>query len=59
MKQHYIPRCYLRRFSDNDKSIYTYDKLHCKSYNANLMYKLNAYVNQVQPDASYVINSSF
>lgn len=37
MKQHYIPRCYLRRFSDNDKSIYTYDKINTKSYNASLM----------------------
>lgn len=37
MKQHYIPRCYLKRFSENDKSIYTYDKIHCKKYNASLM----------------------
>lgn len=37
MKQHYIPRCYLKRFSNNDKSIFTYDKIHCKSYNASLM----------------------
>ena len=37
MKQHYIPRCYLRRFSDNEKSIHTYDKLHCKRYNATMM----------------------
>lgn len=37
MKQHYIPRCYLRRFSDNEKSIHTYDKLHCKRYNASMM----------------------
>ncbi len=37
MKQHYIPRCYLKRFSVNDKSIYTYDKIHCKNYNASLM----------------------
>ena len=37
MKQHYIPRCYLRRFSDNEKSIYTYDKVNAKSYNASLM----------------------
>ena len=37
MKQHYIPRCYLRRFSDNEKSIYTYDKINAKSYNASLM----------------------
>lgn len=37
MKQHYIPRCYLRRFSDNEKSIYTYDKVNTKSYNASLM----------------------
>lgn len=37
MKQHYIPRCYLRRFSDNGKSIYAYDKLRSKSYRASLM----------------------
>ena len=37
MKQHYIPRCYLKRFSNNDKSIQTYDKIHCKKYNASLM----------------------
>lgn len=37
MKQHYIPRCYLRRFSDNEKSINTYDKVNTKSYNASLM----------------------
>lgn len=37
MKQHYIPRCYLRRFSDNEKSIYTYDKLNSKNYNASMM----------------------
>lgn len=37
MKQHYIPRCYLRRFSDNEKSIYTYDKLSCRKYNASMM----------------------
>ena len=37
MKQHYIPRCFLRRFSDNDRSIYAYDKLNSKSYTASLM----------------------
>lgn len=37
MKQHFIPRCYLRRFSDNDKSIFAYDKTTSKSYNASLM----------------------
>lgn len=37
MKQHYIPRCYLKRFSDNDKSIYAYDKRHSKKYQASLM----------------------
>lgn len=37
MKKHYIPRCYLKRFSDNEKSIHTYDKLHCKRYNASMM----------------------
>lgn len=37
MKQHYIPRCYLKRFSDNDKCIYAYDKQHSKKYQASLM----------------------
>lgn len=37
MKQHFIPRCYLRRFSENGKSIMTYDKKNCKIYNASLM----------------------
>ena len=37
MKQHYIPRCYLKRFSDNEKSIHTYDKQHSKRYNASMM----------------------
>ena len=37
MRQHFIPRCYLKRFSDNKRSIHTYDKIHCKKYNASLM----------------------
>ena len=37
MKQHYIPRCYLKRFSNNKRSIYTYDKLRCRQYNASMM----------------------
>ncbi len=37
MKQHYIPRCYLKRFSDNDKSIFTYDKQQSKAYPASMM----------------------
>ena len=37
MKQHYIPRCYLKRFSDNDKCIYAYDNQHSKKYQASLM----------------------
>lgn len=37
MKQHFVPRCYLKRFSDNEKYIYTYDKTTSKSYNASLM----------------------
>lgn len=37
MKQHYVPRCYLRQFSDIPKSIYTYDKVCSKSYRASLM----------------------
>ena len=37
MKQHYIPRCYLKQFSDNPKSVYTYDKISSKAYRASLM----------------------
>lgn len=37
MKQHYIPRCYLKRFSDNDKSVFSYDKIKLKTYRASLM----------------------
>jgi hypothetical protein len=37
MKQHYIPRCYLKRFSDNEKSIFTYDKQQSKAYPASMM----------------------
>ncbi|MCR4619507.1 MAG: DUF4238 domain-containing protein, partial [Paludibacteraceae bacterium] len=37
MKQHFVPRCYLKRFSDNEKYIYTYDKTNSKSYRASLM----------------------
>lgn len=33
MKQHYIPRCYLKRFSDNEKSIHAFDKAHNKRGN--------------------------
>ncbi len=37
MKQHYIPRCYLRRFSNHERSIFTYDKINSKSYKAPIM----------------------
>lgn len=37
MRQHFIPRCYLRRFSENGNSIMTYDKINSKIYNASLM----------------------
>lgn len=37
MKQHYIPRCHLKRFSGNDKSIFTYDKLQSKIYTASVI----------------------
>lgn len=37
MKQHYIPRCYLKGFTDNHKCIYTYDKQQFKKYQASLM----------------------
>lgn len=37
MKQHYVPRCYLRRFTDNKKCIYAYDKLKSEKYRTSLM----------------------
>lgn len=37
MKQHFVPRCYLKRFSDNERSIFAYDKTTSKSYIASLM----------------------
>lgn len=37
MKQHFIPRCYLKQFSGNSKSVYTYDKISSKAYRASLM----------------------
>ncbi|MBQ8422443.1 MAG: DUF4238 domain-containing protein [Bacteroidales bacterium] len=66
MKQHYIPRCYLRRFSDNDKSIYAYDKISSKSYRASLMsvcchedmYTLSdEYVNKTKVETGGEINN--
>lgn len=36
-KQHYIPRCYLKWFSSDGKSIHTYDKKLSKKYDASLM----------------------
>lgn len=66
MKQHYIPRCYLRIFSDNDKSIHAYDKLCCKSYRASLMsvcckedmYTLSdEYVNRTKAETGSDINN--
>lgn len=36
MRQHYIPKSYLKRFSDSEKSIYAYDKLQSKEYPASL-----------------------
>ncbi len=35
-KQHYIPQCYLRMFSDDKKHIWTFDKNENKSYNASI-----------------------
>ena len=32
-----MPRCYLKRFSYNEKCIHTYDKLPCRQYNASMM----------------------
>ena len=37
MKQHYIPRRYLKTFSEKENFIYTYDKINSKSYQASLM----------------------
>lgn len=36
MKQHYLPQLYLRRFSNNKKSVYAYDKKHSKPYQASM-----------------------
>lgn len=36
-KQHYIPRCYLKWFSPDGKSLYTYDKKASKKYQASMM----------------------
>lgn len=33
-KQHYIPQSYLRNFANSKKSIYTYDKIESRVYNA-------------------------
>jgi len=33
-KHHYIPQCYLRNFSSNGKSLWTYDKLNSKIYSS-------------------------
>lgn len=66
MKQHYIPRCYLKRFSDNEKSIHTYDKITSKSYKASLMsvcceddmYSLSdEYVEKTKEEEGQVINN--
>lgn len=37
MKQHFIPRLYLRRFSNDGRSIYTYDKKQAKSFRTSIM----------------------
>lgn len=37
MKQHYIPRFYLKRFSESEKFVSTYDKKNSKIYQASLM----------------------
>lgn len=66
MKQHYIPQCYLRRFSNNEKSIHTYDKISCKVYNAplssvcfeNNLYTLSdEYVKKSRREKKGVINN--
>ena len=66
MKQHFVPRCYLKRFSDNERSIFTYDKTTSKSYNASLMsvcceddmYSLSdEYVRQTKEEEGQVISN--
>lgn len=45
-KQHYIPQCYFRNFSENKKSIWVYNKKNSKSYTqsiANIAYEDNFY----------------
>lgn len=45
-KQHYIPQCYFRNFSENKKSIWVYNKRNSKSYTqsiANIAYKDDFY----------------
>lgn len=37
IRQHYIPRCYLKRFSSDGKSINTYDKKLSKTYQTSMM----------------------
>lgn len=37
MKQHYMPRCCLKRFSYKKKCIHTYAKLRCRQYNASMI----------------------
>lgn len=36
-KQHYVPRCYLKWFSPDGRSLYTYDKKAAKNYQASMM----------------------
>lgn len=45
-RQHYIPRCYLKRFSSDAKSVYAYDKKLSKTYQTSIMsvcYENNIY----------------
>ena len=37
IKQHYVPRCYLKWFSTDGKSLHTYDKISSKKYQASMM----------------------
>lgn len=66
MKQHYIPKCYLRRFSNNENSIFAYDKTTSKRYNASLksvccvddLYSLSdEYVEKTKEEKGQVINN--